>query len=507
MTYGETKYFLKRHKYIFLVYLAKQNGFKMELIGRFKELKSMEKLLHSDKSELVAVYGRRRVGKTFFIRESLKNKIDFQFTGLFQSNLSEHMNMWAQTITKNTNNKLNIAQPKSWFEAFNQLEKLIENKRKTKRKKVIFLDEMPWMATNRSRFLTAFTAFWNNWASNRKDILVIICGSSASWMINKILKNKGGLHNRVTAKIPMFPFNLNETELFLKKKNIKLDQYGITQLYMVMGGIPFYLDQVNSGESATQNINRLCFTKEGLLNTEFNELFSSLFHNSDHHLKIVKALAQKRKGLSRDELINKTKLKSGGGFTEILDELIESGFVTMYIPFKRKKRDSLYKLTDAYSLFYLKYINTQRSGDSNNWDKIVQSSSWKSWSGLAFESLCMLHIEQIKKALKINYIETSTSTWQHTGTENMPGAQIDLLINRSDGIINLCEMKYTQNPYSITGDYAKKLKQKEASFNYYTKNKKPIYPTIITTYKLIDNKYASTIQNTIILDDLFAKID
>ena len=477
----------------------------MELIGRFGESRHIERLLKSSNSELLAVYGRRRVGKTFFIRETLKNKIDFQITGLFESNLEEHMTLWANKISKNSGNKLSVAIPKNWFEAFQQLEDLISQKRKSKHKKVIFLDEIPWMATNKSRFLTAFTSFWNDFASARQDILVIICGSSASWMINKILKNKGGLHNRVTAKIPMFPFDLNETELFLKQKNIILDQYSITQLYMVMGGIPFYLDQINEGESATQAINRLCFKNGGLLKTEYSELFASLFINSDKHIKIIKALSSKKNGLNRDELLSKTKFKSGGGFTQILDELITSGFVSIYIPFKRKKKDSVYKLTDAYSLFYLKYIDNQTIGDVNNWDKISKSSSWKSWSGLAFENLCMNHIQQIKMALNIQYIETSSSNWQHKGNDDMVGAQVDLVINRADGIVNLCEMKYSINSFSITADYSKKLNQKTTSFNHFTKNKKAIHQCIITTNNLIQNKYSSIIQNVVTLKDLFEK--
>jgi len=478
----------------------------MELVGRDEELKTVAYLLKSNKSELAAIIGRRRVGKTFFVRESLKGKMDFTFTGLYQGTLPEHMNHWANSISKFHSSKLPIATPKNWFDAFQLLQSLLESKKKTKRKKVIFLDEIPWMSTNKSRFLTAFTAFWNDWASAREDVLVVICGSAASWMINKVLKNKGGLHNRVTQLIHLYPFDLHETEQFLKMKRIVLDQYSITQLYMVMGGIPHYLDQIRQGESASQAIDRLCFTKNGLLQSEYQELFSSLFNESQKHRNIVKVLSSTPRGITRETLITKTKLNSGGGFSRILEELIESGFVTGYIPFGKKKKQQLLKLTDPYSLFYNKYINKKTSGNKNSWQQISKSPTWASWSGLAFENLCMLHIYQIKQALGIGGIQISVSSWHHIKTDEIHGAQIDLLIDRADGIINLCEMKYSNYPFTITGKYANNIRNKIAAFQYWTKTRKSIFPTLITTHSLEENIHSnSLIQNTISVSQLFVK--
>jgi len=477
----------------------------MDLVGRYVEREQIDNALTSDKSELVLVYGRRRVGKTFFIREVLGKEMFLEFTGLYESDVPDHMDRFAQALSQIDNQTLPIQIPSSWFEAFDTLQSIIEGSR-IRRKKVIFLDELPWMATHKSRFLTAFTAFWNGWASKRKDIVVVVCGSAASWMISNILKNKGGLHNRVTYRIRMEPFDLHETELFLRKKDIILDRYDICQIYMVMGGIPFYLDQIKKGESATQAINRICFSKNGILRTEYVQLFQSLFNKAERHMSIVEALAATPRGLSREVLIKKTETGSGGGFTKLLEELTESGFVNAYTPFGHKKKDANYKLTDLYTLFYLKYIAPETTGDINNWLKVSQSPSWASWSGMAFENMCMLHVEQIKEALGIEQIKTSVSSWHHRGTEEMPGAQIDLLIRRADRIINMCEMKFSKYPYVITKEYAMKMRNKMASFEHFGKIKESIFPTIITTFGLTPNTYSnSLVQSVITLEQLFVK--
>lgn len=477
----------------------------MELVGRYEERAQINDALASDKSELVLVYGRRRVGKTFFIREVLEKETLLQFTGLYESDVPEHMERFAQALSQIGNQSLPLPVPTSWFEAFDMLRAIIEQSR-IRKKKVIFLDELPWMATHKSRFLTAFTSFWNEWASKRKDIVVVVCGSAASWMITNILKNKGGLHNRVTCKIRMEPFDLHETEQFLRKKGITLDRYDICQIYMVMGGIPFYLDQIKQGESATQAINRLCFRKKSILRLEYTQLFQSLFKKAERHMAIVEALAAAPRGMRREVLIGKIKTGSGGGLTKLLEELTESGFINAYIPFGHKKKDAVYKLTDHYTLFYLKYIAPETAGDINNWLKVSQSNSWASWSGLAFENLCMLHIEQIKEALGIDQIKTSISSWSHRGNDEMSGAQIDLLIRRADRIINMCEMKFSKYPYTIKKEYAMKMRQKMAAFEHFEKNNETIFPTIVTTYGLTPNTYStSLIQNVVTLEDLFVK--
>jgi len=476
----------------------------MELVGREQEIKRLTKKMTSSQSDLVAIIGRRRIGKTFLIRKVFKDDMFFQYTGLFQGTLPEHLERFATAIQPLFKNSPKINVPSSWFEAFDLLRKAIAAK-KGKKKKVVFLDEFPWMATNRSRFLTAFTDFWNSFAAHRHDLLVIICGSSASWMINKVLKNKGGLHNRVTDRILLEPFNLYETELFLKKKNIKLNRPAIVELYMALGGVPFYLEQLQSGESQVQALDRIAFTKGSILQLEFDELFASLFDQSEKHQTIVKLLSNHPRGLTRKLLLTKSKLKSGGGFTNILDELEHAGFIKSNVPVGKKNNDKIYKLIDFYSLFYLKYIAPQKGKRSKGkWAQIASSPSWNSWSGLAFENICQAHVTQLKSALNILGIQSETGAWHHQGSSEMSGSQIDLLIDRTDNVINICEIKYSRTPYIITADYLKKMKLKLASFMHFTKTKKTLFPTMITANGLVDNIHSSEfIENEITLEALF----
>jgi AAA+ ATPase superfamily predicted ATPase len=498
--------------------LAKQNNFHlakslhfqyiwpnktMELIGRDREKAYLNQKFKSDKAELIAIIGRRRVGKTFFVKETMKNQLFFQFTGLYKSTLGEHMERFARALTSSFHKELSIRPPISWFAAFDMLRNQIELAGRRKRK-VIFFDELPWMATNKSRFVTAFTDFWNSWASHRSDLLVIICGSSASWMINKILKNKGGLYNRVTGRIHLHPFSLHEMEIFLKAKGIVANKKSMIDLYMVLGGIPYYLDHMNKGESVTQAIDRICFSKSAIMKEEYSELFASLFDSPESHKNIVETLSEHPKGLDRNELLKNVKAVSGGGFTRVLDELEQSAFISSYTNLGHKSKGKLFKLRDPFTLFYLKYMNNAKPGNTGAWIKLSKSPSWSSWSGLAYENICHIHEEQIKKALKIDGIISISSAWHHKGNDEMHRAQIDLLFDRADSVINLCEIKYSNDAYVITADYAEKLRKKIAAFRYFTQSKKAIFPTIITTYDLIENKHSiDFIQNVVTMDALF----
>jgi len=476
----------------------------MEVIGRDGAKEQITKLLKSQKSELAVVLGRRRIGKTYLIRNILKQETIFHYTGLYQGTLDEHLERFAHTLSQSMNLPSALSQPKSWFHAFDMLREYIDSQ-KSKKKKVIFLDEFPWMATNRSRFLTAFTDFWNGFAANRSDLVVIICGSAASWMINKVLKNKGGLHNRVTERIFLEPFTLYETKLFLRKKNISLSDIDIIKLYMAVGGVPFYLDQVHKGESIVQAIDRICFAKNAVLRLEYNELMASLFDSSEKHQSIIDVLGEHPRGLQRKDLLDKTSLNSGGGTTSILHELETSGFIISEIPYGKKNKDKVFRLRDNYITFYHKYIKSTKPGTAL-WHKISTTPSYRSWSGLAFENVCIYHAEGIKRALKIDGILTTTEAWNSKGNDDMKGAQIDLLFDRADGIINICEIKFSEEPYIITSDYADKLRMKMASFRYFTKTKKVIFPTMITTYGLVENKHSNSfIQQDVTMKSLFYK--
>lgn len=467
-----------------------------KIIGRIEEKRILSDTLESQQSELVVIYGRRRIGKTFLIREFYKDNIVFEISGLFDGTLKEQLFNFNKEINTRTKGGKQTNQ-KNWLEAFSALE-IYLNRLKNNKKKVVFIDEFPWIATPKSKFLMAFENFWNNYCTKRNDLIVVICGSAASYMVQKIINNKGGLHNRISRKIRLLPFNVNETSLFLESRKIKYTPYDIVQLYMAIGGIPHYLDKVKKGLSIAQNIDEMCFTKNGVLTNEFNQLFQSLFENSDMHLIIIKTLANSNQAITRNQLIEKSKIQSGGEFSLKLSELIESGFVTVYNYLKNKKQLSLYRLSDEYSKFYLKFIEQNKTSGPGTWIRLYKTQSYTSWSGFAFETLCLKHINQLKKSLRIDAIFSTHSSWFN---EN---AQIDLLIDRDDNVINLCEIKFYSNQLTVDKQMYLNLKNKVSELQEFTKTRKNIYLTLITTFGVKQNEYSTEIiQNEIDLNFLF----
>lgn len=473
------------------------------IIGRERESGILDRIRASRKSEFVAVYGRRRVGKTYLIREYFEQTFDFQLTGMANVKTSQQLANFHFSMGRSIPTYKKQKPPESWIEAFQYLMDHLESIPE-KRKKVVFLDELPWLDTARSDFMAALEHFWNGWATSRKDIILITSGSAASWMINQLINNHGGLHNRVTERIRLRPFNLRETEQFLKSRDHVINRDQILQIYMVTGGIPFYLEALKPGKSAWQNIDDLCFHRDGLLNKEFPHLLASLFKKAEKHETIVKALATKRKGMTRTELIKATKLKSGGTLTKVLTELEESGFVSTYAPFNKKSRDRMYRLADFYSMFYLRFIRNNSGKDPGFWHKTIDNPAHRAWAGYTFEQVCLEHVPQIKKALGINGIMTKTSSWQSADGDT--GAQIDLVIDRRDQSINLFEVKYSINPYRITKAYDKVLRNKVGTFQSETKTRKTLYLTMITTFGLVQNEYAhSVVRNQLTMDVLFER--
>ncbi len=475
------------------------------IIGRVEEQKILQLKKTSPKAELIAVLGRRRVGKTYLIRNYFAGDIVFELTGMHEATLKVQLQNFAIAMQKATKSPVQAAAPSNWLEAFTILDSYIDTLPVTP-PAVIFLDEFPWLHTPKSNFLEAFDHWWNSSASKRNHLKVVICGSAASWMIDKVVEAKGGLHNRVTQTIRLMPFSLKETEDYLKSQGVILDRYQILQLYMAMGGIPHYLQHITPGESAAQAIDRLCFTKDGPLKKEFTLLYDSLFDHSSQHEMVIRALASKGTGLTRQEIIHETGLSSGGGISRVLKELEESGFIRPYIPFQKTANESIYKLSDEYSLFYLKFIEGATAMGPGTWLSQFTTQSYKSWSGFAFESVCQKHTEQIKNALKIGGVQTGISTWRYAPPRGskMKGAQIDLLLDRKDNIINLCEMKFSKGEFVIDKDYADDIDRKVDIFQKETKVKSTIFPTMITTYGVKKNTYyTGRVQNEILMDDLF----
>lgn len=465
------------------------------MIGRTKESGQLKKLYLHHKSDFVAIYGRRRIGKTYLVREYFKNKIFFHHTGIAEVN----MKMQLKNFNRSLNTYCNTTEPAAdWFDAFFQLQKGILRSRA--KKKVIFIDELPWMDTPRSNFLSALEHFWNNWASHRTDILLIICGSATSYMVKNIFGNKKGLHNRITHKIKLSPFTLKETSDFLLSKKIKWTPYQICKTYMTMGGIPFYLDAIETGQSPDQAIDKLFFDPNGLLQNEFQHLYASLFKNADKYIEIIHALASKNKGLTREEIVKKVSTTNGGTLTKILNDLEHSHFIRKYVPFGKKYRNSLYQLSDFYSLFYFKFIHNTKT-KSGDWIQAIDNPKQRAWSGFAFEQLAFSHVDQLKKGLGISGVQTTESSWRSTKSTN--GAQIDLVMERRDQIVHLFEIKFSITDFTITKKYAEELRNKAGSFQNETKTKSAIWLTLLTTYNLVQNEYANSIQNALKMDTLF----
>lgn len=476
-----------------------------KIIGRRHEQIELQHLKDSDSPELVAVYGRRRVGKTFLVREFFQNQFVFYHTGV------SPLEIKGKQLTKRQLEEFyislreyglnDITCPTSWPEAFRFLRQLIE-KQDGEGKKVVFLDELPWMDTPRSGFVTAFEHFWNGWASSRPDLLLIVCGSATSWIEDTLLNNKGGLYGRVTYHLKLAPFSLHECEEFLKYKKIELDRYDIVQSYMAIGGIPYYLNYFRAGFSLAQNIDRLFFAQNAPLRDEFDRLFASLFGNPDDSKAIVKLLASRRYGFSRNEISEKLNITSGGTLTKTLNALIASDFITSFVPLDKKK-ERYYKLTDNFCLFYLNFMEKKGTNDESFWQHSTLSPAIAAWQGFAFEEVCFAHPLPIKTALGISGIQTNISSLIIAKDKNQSGMQIDMLIDRADRVINLCEIKYCNQKFVIDKNYEEKLRHRVDKIRELTKSRRNIHLTLITTFGLHYNEYSGRIQKTITLDDLF----
>ncbi len=465
----------------------------MNLIGRTQEKKILSHCIEDKASHFIAIYGRRRVGKTYLIRQFFKNRFDFYATGLAHGNKQAQLTNFGLSIQK-IDSEARIDDITEWIEAFNLLIKVLEKNNSSK--KVIFIDELPWMDTPRSNFITGLEYFWNSWASARNDILLIACGSAASWMLNNLINNKAGLFNRVTRRIKLSPFTLSEVELFLKNKSYPIDRYQILQLYMALGGIPYYLDLVDKELSVAQNIQKLFFNQQAMLKDEYSILFKSLFGRSDIHETIINALTKKKTGLTRNEILHQTKLKDGGSLTRVLAELHASDFIRTYQKFGNKKNNMAYQLIDPFTLFHHRFL-AEAHNESNYWINQLNTPTIFNWQGNAFELICLLHIDQIKQALGISGVQTSVSTWWGEG------AQVDLVIDRKDQVINLVEIKFSLDSYTINKDYDEKLRKKLHAFREVTRTKKSLWITMLTTYGLKKNLYAGNVQKSIVMDELF----
>ena len=467
-----------------------------KIVGRKREQVVLSDALNSHRSELVAIYGRRRIGKTYLVRGFFEKQIIFSFTGLSIGKRADQIKNFMLKLNEVTDIFKNEKEPADWLEALSYLKIFLKGIKETKKKKVIFIDEFPWVDSHKSGFLTAFENFWNDYCTTRTDLVVVVCGSAASYMVKKIINNTKGLSKRLTQTIKLNPFNLGETRDFFQYKHIPMEEYEILKIYMVLGGVAEYLEHVKPGESAVMTIENLCFQKGAYMEDEYDQVFKSLFEENSYHQKIMDALSDGNKsGITRDEIINALGISSGGRFSDALNELLESGFVLKYDAYKDNTKATLYRIYDEFCLFHLKFMMRFKG---SKWTQLFQKQDYKSWCGYAFETICLKHVIQVKKGLKCDQIQSKNYSW------NNDKAQVDLVIDRDDDVVNLCEIKFYNQEFSVDKEYLNRLRYKENEFRTAIKIKKGIYTAIISTWGVKNNQYSKAIvANSLTMDCLF----
>jgi len=490
-------------RYIFIIgfmyYICVDNS--KYMIGREQQIQLMQDALRLDKSSFIAITGRRRVGKTYIVREIYKEQFCFTVTGIQNANINIQIANFIHKLKEYQGESFQINSVKNWQEAFSQFKDYLNSLPKDK-KQVIFIDELPWMANAKSGFIQLLSHLWNDYLSQQNHFILVICGSATSWITNKIINDRGGFHNRITIPIHLKPFTLAETKLFFRTRNIDFTDTGIAEIYMILGGLPYYLEQIDKGESPSKAIERICFSENGILKKEYNNLYKALFDNWELHESIVKYLAMSNKGLTRKEIIEKTKISAGGNLNRTLNDLIQTDFITEFHPFGSKKRESVFKLTDEFSVFYHRFMKENLKKNTDIWTVISQSQSYKIWKGFAFEALCLKHVQEIKTALGIKNVYTENSGFFKSKTADK-GFQIDLIIDRKDAAINLCECKFYESNFEISKDYAAELKSRKTHFRMVTKSRKTLFTTIITNEEINENAYSREVLDAVIkLSDL-----
>ena len=455
--------------------------------------------MESERSEFVVVYGRRRIGKTFLVRRFFKDNYAFSFVGKHEMRREQQLAEFAKELMRYSHSTF-VPQLKNWTEAFDALQRLLETY-DIPGKKVVFFDEMPWMDTPKSDFVSALENFWNGWANMRDDIVLVACGSATSWMVDKLLHNQGGLFNRITQKLYLRPFKLSEMEQYLDEKHFGWNRYQIAQCYMILGGIPFYLTLLNPKLSLLSNIDELFFADaHAMLRTEYNELYSTLFKRPDNYLAVIRMLTERKEGFTRKEISEKTKL-GGAALSKILSDLEQCDFIFSYARYGNAKNNAIYRIKDFYTLFYYKYVNGIDTKDSLRWTHLSSTPQVSSWQGFSFELLCLLHLDEIKKALGIDRILNDASAWRSRQPEQ--NTQIDLVIERADHNINLCEMKFSSGMYAIDKGYEQKLRERMSIFLAETMTRCSTRITMVTTYGVLQNKHSGIVNDEVLLDDLF----
>ena len=481
-----------------------------KFIGRKNETERLLNCYQSNRSEFVILYGRRRVGKTFLVNHTFKGKFSFYYTGLHNTSLKRQLEKFAEAMQEYGTLPVK-PQFDNWYHAFDALKAILKSS-KRRNKKVLFFDEMPWMSSRNSNFVSALEDFWNTWAVLRDDILLIATGSTTSWMVDHLLKNKGGLYNRITSKIYLRQFNLQECEEYLRAHRCDWDRYAITQYYMYLGGVPFYLSLLSYDKTLEENIDELFFDHQAKLAREFYDIYDAQFMDAGRYVELIKVLAEHREGMTRQEIISATST-SGGGLSVMLENLERNDLIRGYTQFGNKRKGIIYRVTDFFTIFYLKYVNGVRHRPSRYWLAKSATPAVMAWRGLTFELVCLFHIDQINQALGIMGMLTAESSWRssHAQVVDSAGkqkkAQIDMIIERSDRIIHLCEMKFSSEKFIVTKKYEEELRDKMTIFRQETKTTKMLNLTFVTTHGVARGVHAGIVQSQVSLDDLFKSLN
>lgn len=494
---------------IFYLYLCTLKSYNIiimcMIIGRKKEKAQLEGIINSDKPEFVAVYGRKRVGKTFFVNEMIREHVVFRHTGL--SPYDEHRRVTLKDQLQNFQYSLlrygmeNIPQPKSWSEAFILLQQLLEHKSNGQRQ-VVFIDELPWMDSARSGFLAALDTFWHGWAHSRRDLCLIVSGSATSWVIDNFLSNKGELYGCLTSEIHLLPFTLGECEEFFQSRGVGMSRFNITQSYMIMGGIPYYMNYFNPSCGFAENIDSLFFVEKAKLKDEFEILFKTIFDNPEACMNIVRALGKRHGGYTREQIAKQLGCSPNGDFTKCLKALMASDIISKYLPLGCGKREEHYKLVDAFCWFWLHFKEYKGVSQPDYWQNHILESDISSWRGIAFEELCFRHVRQIKQALQVAGVASVESSYVSRGEAGGEGMQIDLIINRQDDVVNACEMKFAKAPFTVSNAYAQTIELRREAIEMLIP-RKAIHATLVTAYPMNRNIHSDVFQSQVVLADLF----
>lgn len=475
------------------------------IIGRKAEQRDLDEWCHSAKPELICVYGRRRVGKTYLVQNAFEGQFAFFATGSDDRRNAVQLKAFHAALRRAGCAERTV--PQDWFEAFNRLRLALEQPdvvRASCGRRVVFLDEFPWLAAKRSDFLAAFSDFWNGWASCQSDLVVIICGSATSWIVKNILENTASMYNRVTRQLYVAPFDLHDVEEMTQSLRLGWSRDAVLQCYLVFGGLPYYLDMLDRRKSLSQNIDALCLGTNAPLRREVPLLMEASLGNAPLHRAILRELAQSKVGIRRMDLANRVEGGTTGSFKRALDDLEKCGYIRCYTNRYERRKPSVYQLVDPFLLFGFRFM-VDRAPDGHglvSWKDFERTPAYYAWRGNAFEIACVNHTRQIKHAIGISAVKTEDFPWSSSTSE--PGAQIDMVIERADGVTNLCEMKYTDGPFVADREFEEDMARRRRVFQIESATKNTVQSVLVCPQGLRPNTHSWDIAHVVDIDDLFA---